>query len=111
MFEVYVKIELAQKVQFVTEQVCCSLQSHYTCLDTTHYSSMRTIIKTNINNNNSIQIHAVIIHINDDDIVLIFYNYYFNLQIQSEKRKMLHKFHVSNISIHSSIIVILLIIV
>lgn len=43
MFEVYVKIELAQKVQVVTEQVCCSLQLHY-----------------------------VIIHINGDDIVLIF---------------------------------------
>lgn len=45
MFEVYVKIQLAQKVQVVTEQVCCSLQLHYTCLYTTRYSSMRTIIR------------------------------------------------------------------
>lgn len=33
-------------------------------------------------------------------LFLFFLNYYFNLQTQSEKRKMLHKFYVSNISIH-----------
>lgn len=93
MFEVYVKIELTQKVQVVTEQVCCSLQLHYTCLYTTRYSSMRTIIRQIliiiiIQFQFMLLLFILMVMI----LFLFFYNYYFNLQIQSEKRKMLHKF-------------------